>query len=251
MFAVESDPFRILQNLAETHVGAMNPTKDKIRPLTEREIEELEQTIGQSVDRDHLVYWVSEAIRDVVRLSNLPSARKYRDGLMQIAGEGRRWLRRIEEFPGASHLPKRIELDEVTSMMARFCDRVESLAEQFGTSIKRGHPRTSFGLEAFLDRMVGIAKRAKVLPSTSGRALRSQTAPRLPPAFFNFVLKALAISRDVIKTSPLPETKRKAALSTLRVQSEDALSKVIEGLRGQIGSYSESTHGLVERDTDK
>ena len=228
----------------------MEPTQDEIRPLTEHEIELLERAISHPVDRDHLVYWVAEAIRDVVRLSDLPSAREYRDALLQIAGEGRSWLRRIEEFPGASFLPKRIELNEVTSIVAKFCDSADLFAKQLGASIKRGHPRTPFALEAFLDRMIGIAKRAKVLPSTPGRALRSQTAPRLPPAFFKFVLQALATSRDVIRTSPLPEAKRKAALSILRVQSEEALSKVIEGLRGQIGSFSESAYGLVERDTE-
>jgi len=230
----------------------MDPTKDTIRPLTEHEIERLEKAIGQSVDRDHLVYWVSEAIRDVVRLSDLPSAREYRDALLQIAREGRRWLRRIKEFPDASFLPgRRIELDKVTSMVARICDSADSFAERLGTSIKRGHPRTPFALEAYLDRMIGIAKRAKVLPSTPGRALRSQTAPRLPPNFFKFVVEALAISRDVIKASPLPESKKKAAVLILRVQSEHALSKIIEGLRGQIASYGEGTHGLVEWDTDK
>jgi hypothetical protein len=189
----------------------MDPTKHKIRPLAEHEIERLEEAIDQSVDHDHLVYWVSEAIRDVVRLSDMPRPREYRDALLQIADDGRRWLRRIEEFPGANFLPGRIPLDKMTSMVARFCDSAESFAQQLGTSIKRGHPRTPFALEAFLDRMIGIAKRAKVLPSTPGRAVRSQTAPRLPPKFFIFVLEALAIARDVIKNSPLPESKKKAA----------------------------------------
>jgi hypothetical protein len=229
----------------------MDPTKDKIRPLTEHEIGRLEKAIGRSVDRDHLVYWVSEAIRDVVRLSDLPSAREYRDALLQITREGRRWLRQIEEFSGATFLPARIELNDVTGTVAGFCDSADLLAEQLGTSIKRGHPRTPFGLAAFLDCMIGIAKRAKVLPSAPSRELRSQTAPRHPPAFFEFVLVALAIARDVIKTSPLPEPKKKAAALILRVQSENALVKVIEGLRGQIGSYGEGTHGLVEWDTDK
>jgi hypothetical protein len=229
----------------------MDSSKDNIRPLTEHEIERLETAIGQPLDRDHLVYWVSEAIRDVVRLPDMPSPREYRDALLQITDDGRRWLRRIEKFPGAKYLPKRVELEEVTSVVARFCDSADSFAEQLGTSIKRGHPRTPFVLKAFLDRMIGIAKRARVPPSTPGRAVRSQTAPRLPPAFFRFVLEALAIARDVIKTSPLPESKKKAAAFILRIQSEDALSKVMVGLRGQIGSYGEGTHGLVEWDTDK
>jgi hypothetical protein len=229
----------------------MDSNKDNIRPLAEHEIELLETAIGQSLDRDYLVHWVSEAIRDVVRLSDMPSPREYRDALLQIADDGRRWLRRIHKFRGGKFLPRRIDLEEVTSVVARFCDSVDSFAEQLGTSIKRGHPRTPFALEAFLDRMIGIAKRARVLPSAPSRELRSQTAPRLPPAFFIFVLEALAIARDVIKTSPLPESKKKAAAFILRIQSEDALSKVMVGLRGQIGAYREGTHGLVEWDTDK
>ena len=232
-------------------IGTIDSSKDSIRPLTEHEIERLEKAIGRSLDRDHLVYWVSEAIRDVVRLSDMPSPRKYRDALLQIADDGRRWLRRVDKFPGAKFLPKQIELAKVTSVVAGFCDSAGSFAEQLGTSIKRGHPRTPFALEAFLNHMIGIAKRANVLPSIPGRAVRSKTAPRLPPAFFRFVLEALAIARDVIKNSPLPESKKRAAAFILRIQSDDALSKVMVGLRGQIGTYGAGTHGLVEWDTDK
>ena len=94
--------------------------------------------------------------------------------------------------------------------------------------------------------MIGIAKKAKVLPSTPGRAVRSQTAPRSPPAFFNFTIKALAIAKEVIKSSPLPDDRKKAALSILRIQSNEALSKLLEQLRGQISNYREGEHGIIE-----
>src|SRR5262249_3417903 len=97
------------------------------------------------------------------------------------------------------------------------------------------------------DRLIGIAKRANVLPSTPGRALRSQTAPREPPPFFNFVTEALEIAMDVIKSSSLPQSDVDRALVIL-TPSDSVLTKLLEQLRGLIGNYHESGIGLVEED---
>jgi hypothetical protein len=132
--------------------------------------------------------------------------------------------------------------------VAQLCDRVDSVAEEVGRSIKPGHPRTPPPLEAFLQNMIGIAKRAKVLPSTPTRYLGSK---RPPPAFFNFVAEALAIARNVIESSLLPGHQQQAALSNLRIHSKDALIKFVEGMRGRIGDYDESSHGLVEWNTKR
>jgi hypothetical protein len=66
----------------------------------------------------------------------------------------------------------------------------------------------------------------------------------------DFVQTALAISRDVIKSSPLSDGQKQAALSILRVQSEGALIKILEDLRGRIGDYRETPRGFVEWNAD-
>jgi hypothetical protein len=58
-------------------------------------------------------------------------------------------------------------------------------------------------LEAFLDPLIGIAKRAKVLPGTPSRALLAAIHSSPGPPFFGFVTKALDIAMDVIRSSPL------------------------------------------------
>jgi hypothetical protein len=219
------------------------PTESPVRALTDEEIGRLERRLGQPVDRDFLVGWVSQAIRDVVRLSQEPTARELRDSFAQIAAEGRRWIRDVEACPGVSRLSH--ELDQVKSTVARFCDQADRLANRFGTVVKRGQVRTPFALEGFISRMIGIAKTAKVYPSSEGRALRSQTAPRPPSAFFYFVVEALGIAEKVIQSSALTEDRKQAALSILDVKSRGALSKLIERLRGKISDYRESEHGLV------
>jgi hypothetical protein len=225
--------------------GSTRRSDITIRPLTEREIEQLERSLGRPVDRNLLVHWVSQSIRDVVRLRDLPTARECRDALLLVVRDGREWIQDINHCPCASLIGQKAELDELTAGMARVCDRAEFVAKEFRAAIKPGRHRARFALEAFLDRMIGIAKMAKVLPSTPGRAPRSQTAPRRPPAFFNFVKAALAIARDVIRSSPLPHGKEEA-LSVLRPQSDEALGKLLERLRGRTGNYRESERGLVE-----
>jgi hypothetical protein len=217
------------------------PTDSPVRPLTDDEIERLERRLGRPVDRDFLVHWVSQAIRDVVRFSRLPTAREHRDSLLRIIEEGRQWIQHVEACPGISFLGS--ELDELKRVVARFSDQANLLAKQFG--VKRGHPRTPVALEGFIDRMIGIAKAAKVYPSSESRALRSQTAPRPPPDFFWFTAEALEIAQDVVKSSPLAEDRKQAALSMLDVPSRGTLSKLIERLRGKISDYRDGEYGLV------
>jgi hypothetical protein len=109
--------------------------------------------------------------------------------------------------------------------------------------VKAGHPRIPIPLAAFLQNMIGIAKKAKVLPSTPSRAPTGRAART---AFLDFVQASLAISRNVIKSSPLADEQKQAALSILRVQGRDALIKILETLRGRIGDYHDSARGLVE-----
>ena len=143
-------------------------------------------------------------MQDVIRLSNQPTARECRDDLFQIVQEGRSWLNRLGACPGTTVLPPSVELGRVTATVAKFCDRIDFIAKQIDRSVGRGHPRTPFLMTAFLEKMIGIAKRARVFPSTPSRAAR--TSGRPVPAFLKFVETALAIARDVdqIVTGPRP-----------------------------------------------
>jgi len=48
----------------------MNSTSThNIRQLTEEEISRLERALGKPIERDYLVYWISTAIRELVKLS--------------------------------------------------------------------------------------------------------------------------------------------------------------------------------------
>jgi hypothetical protein len=76
---------------------------------------------------------------------------------------------------------------------------------------------------------------------------RSLTAPRPPPPFYDFVTESLEIAIEVIKSSPLPETEKQAALSILASVTDGALIKILERLRGQIRDYRESAGGLIEK----
>jgi len=118
---------------------------------------------------------------------------------------------------------------------------------QFGTFAESwsnlGQTRTPPALTAFLDNMIGIAKRAKILPSTPQRYMETR---RFPPAFFVFVEQALAVAEDVIDSSPIPDCQKHAALANFNYSSRDALIRIVETLRGQIGNYRESPHGLIE-----
>ena len=202
-----------------------------LRPLTGEEIECLAAALGKPVDRNYLAFWISQSISNAVKLSTLPSGRTCRDELMRVARQGRQWLRRIDE-----------EIDELKGKVAQFCAHAEAVARQVGGLIKRGQRPTSPALQAFLDVMIGIAKHAKVLPSTPQRYMNS----RRPPAFLEFVEEALVIAREVIDSSRMAEQQKARALASLHIYSRDALIRLLERSRGRIGSYHESAFGLVE-----
>jgi hypothetical protein len=99
-------------------------------------------------------------------------------------------------------------------------------------------------LQVFIGELIGIAKQAKVLPSTPSRAIRPK---RPPPPFFRFVDTALAVARKMVTSSPLTPDQRKSALSVFMVGGDEALVKQIEMVRGRISDYHDSPFGLIER----
>jgi hypothetical protein len=219
-----------------------------IRPLSEAELKRLESALGKPVERQFLAHWVSEATRDVARLSVLPTPQQLNIDLGRMARDGRGWLRQAAKYSAIFSPAQRSALDHLVRVATRFFDSIDVLAAQAATSTKAGRPRTPFGLLAFLDRMIGIAKKAKVPPSTPMRAIPTK---KPPPPFFQFVLEALAISRDVIRSSPFSPSQKAAALSILEINSKEALIKILEELRGRVGDYEVTPHGLVERQIRK
>ncbi len=212
-----------------------------LRAMTEQEIDRLAQALGKPIERDYLAYWVSTSISHAVRFANLPSPAQCRDGLLRLARQGRRWLDQIDDCPGKGLLEES-NLTALKAAVAQFCERAEGEAARCGQLIKPG-TRTPQELTAFPENMVGIAKKAKVLPSTPQRYMETE---RHPPSFFTFVEQALAIAGDVIKSSPIPERQKGPAVALLQYSSRNALIKIVEIVRGRIGNYRESAHGLVE-----
>jgi hypothetical protein len=219
---------------------------NEIRPLTDDEIARLETALGQPIERDYLAHWLSEAIRAFLLLMTIPPLRERRDELKRIAEQGRQWIDVVEHSRTTRLLATAFEVQQLMSLARTFCDAVGSLARQMDQSVGPGHPRTNIALDAFLDRLLGIAKRAKVRPSTPSRALLGPMDPGPVPAFYNFATAALDIAMDVIRSSPLPGTEVDAALAFLSNVSDQSLVKALERLRGRVGDYRESAAGLVE-----
>lgn len=200
---------------------------NNIRPLTEKEISRLERALGKPIERDYLVYWISTGICDLVKLST-PIVSEYRDELEEIVQQGRRWIETVNQSRSTPLLPNVLDVDQLISSVARFSDAVESLAEQSDKSVGPGRPQTHLALEAFLGRLIGSAKRAKVRPSTPSRAMVRPLNPSPGPPFYEFVTEALEIAEEVTKSSPLPQNQMDAALAVLRAPTDQALIKVLE-----------------------
>jgi hypothetical protein len=234
--------------------GNMAPANtNEIRALTEDEIARLENALGQPIERSYLVHWVSQAIQAFLLLMTLPPPRERRDDLKKIAEQGRKWIETVEQSRStpllpAVLLPAELDLEHLISSVHTFCDLVESLARQLDQAVGPGHPRTNLALDAFLDRLIGIAKRARVRPSTPNRAFLDPRYPGPVPPFYDFVSEALEIAMEVIRSSPLPRDQMDAALAMLASVTDQSLVKALEGLRGRIGNYREGTIGLVEWD---
>jgi hypothetical protein len=146
---------------------------NEIRALTDDEIARLEKALGQPIERSYLSRWVSQAIQAFLLLMTLPPPRERRDDLKKIPEQGRKWIQTVEQSRSARRLPPLVDVEHLMSLARTFCHVAESLARQLDQAVGPGHPRTTVALEAFLDRLIGIAKRAKVLPSTPSRALLS------------------------------------------------------------------------------
>jgi hypothetical protein len=217
-----------------------------LRPLRASEIEALEEALGKPIERTWLVHWVSRGIADLVMLSGLPTAKEYRDELERLARNGRQWIDQIDASFARSLILRNSSLGTLAGTVQKLCEVLKATADQRDAEIQAGR-RHAAGLDSFLDKLIGIAKRAKVLPSTPMRAIPTE-AP--PPPFFTFAVAALDLARDVINTSSLPGPQKTAALMALRVRSKEALIRRLERKRGRIGDYREGLFGLMEWKVD-
>jgi hypothetical protein len=219
---------------------------NKIRPLTDDEIARLEKALGSSIERPYLAYWMPRAIEAYLVLMTVPPPRDRRDDLKAMADRGRKWIDTVEQSTTTPLLPPALEVEQLMRSARKFCDGVDSLARQLDQAVGPGHPRKNVALEAFLKTLIGVAKRANVLPSTPSRRLLGTGDPGPAPAFFEFVNEACDVAMEVIRSSPLPKDQMDAALDALSKVTDQSLVKVLEGLRGRIGDYREATMGLVE-----
>jgi hypothetical protein len=222
------------------------PASTSTRPIATEEVERLVKALGKPIDKKSLV-WLSRSIDAVVRFSSPPTARECRDHFLKIAHDGRRWLEHIDQCPGRPLFASTEQLTFLREHVSTFCDQLALTAQKLEPVSKAGHPTTPVARMAFLDNMIGIAKRCKVLPSTPSRAPRKPGSTGRPPPFFCFVREALSVAKEVINSSSLKQDQKKAALKVLYVQSDQALGKLLEDLRGRIGGYQEGAGGgLVE-----
>jgi hypothetical protein len=235
-----------------------------LRSLTREELERLETTLGERVDRKHLEHWVSISISNAVKLSSLPSPVQARDRLTKLATEGRKWIDEVESDPIKDLLEQKVlqerkdhpdallehrtKIEELKAKMAQVCAQADSTSVEVGRFIKRGGQRsTPPALLAFLQNMIGIAKWNGIRPSTPQRDMYSKK----PPAFFTFVESGLKIAKKVIESSSIPEQQKQRALKDLRYASRDALIRTLERKRGRIGDYHASPYGGLIQDTSR
>jgi hypothetical protein len=233
------------------HLGAGSVVNGKgsdmrpvVRPLTDAEVESLEQALGNPVDRNLVAQRMSQIIGDIVRLAIQPKLPDYRDNLRRLARQGRLWLREIAEHPIQATLRGNTNLEQLQVEVTRFCDQVDVIRQLHGAGIKAGAPRRRLLLQVFIGELIGIAKRAGVPPSTPGRAVLP-TKP--PPPFYRLVKAALSIGEEIVLSSSLSERQKRAAQSVFVVDGDEALVKQIETVRGRISDYHPSPHGLLER----
>jgi hypothetical protein len=139
-------------------------SESNVRPLADSEIESLQQALGQPIDRDYLIHWMSESIGDVVRLSNLPTPRQLRTDLTRMARDGRQWIRCAREFTKLFSPAQRIRFERLEMAASHFCEGVDAFASDLANSVRSGRPQRQISLRAFIDRMIGIAKKAGVRP---------------------------------------------------------------------------------------
>ena len=114
----------------------LRETTTAFRPLKE-ELERLERALQKSVDRQYLQHWVSVAIRDVVRLSLLPTPRELRLDLVRLAREGRQWLRHAKKLSDTFFPRQRIQLDRLLPAAETFLESLDFMAAQAAASQRK------------------------------------------------------------------------------------------------------------------
>jgi hypothetical protein len=159
--------------------------------VSDEDVIALERALRKPVDRNLLVQRLSRVIRDIVRLAIQPKLQDRRPELLRIARQGRVWLREVAQCSSQSMLRGNTNFEQLKVEVTRFCDQVDVIRRQYGGTVKAGPPRRRLLLQVFIGEMIGIAKRAKVLPSTPSRAISPK---RPPPSFFEFVKTALAVA---------------------------------------------------------
>jgi hypothetical protein len=220
-----------------------DPNPLKLPRLSAKDIEALERVLGKPI-ADHKLEAVrlSRIIRDLAWLTIQPKRQDYRPQLREIARQGRTWLRTIEKFPAQPMLHDS-NVEAMKTEVTRFCDLVDILRREHGKAFRTGPPRTRLLLQVFIRQLIGIAKRARVLPSTPSRIVLPE---RPPPPFFLFVKEALAMAWRLVRSSSLTQKQQQAASAIFSVGGDEALIKQIELVRGRIGDYRDSPHGLLE-----
>lgn len=229
-----------MNDTSATDAGSDEP-KATLPDITDEDAEKLVRALGKPVDRAFLIQRVSRITHDVVRLALQPKPQDHQSDLRRLARGGRMWVRQVEKFPAQTML-RPSNLEQMKAEVTKFCDAVDVIRRQ-QSSANAGAPRRRLLLQIFIGEMIGIAKRANVLPSTPGRAIFPE---RLPPPFFQFTEEALNAARRLVLSSSLTEADIDAALLAFSVPSAEALVKQIELVRGRTGDYRATPHGLSE-----
>ncbi len=217
-----------------------------IRPMTDAEVERLEQALGKPMDRQLVRQRLSLTIRQLVHLSLQPKAPDHRPELQRLARNGRVWLREIAENPMQPVFRGNTNFEQLKVEVTEFCDRVDlGIRRRSCCRQEDGPPRRRLLLQFFIGELIGIAKRAGVYPSSPA----CEILPKRPPPFYQFVRTTLSIAKDMVQSSSLTERQKAAAQAIFVVDAETALIKQIEIVRSRISDYvpSEAGQGLVER----
>ena len=113
--------------------------KPDIHPLSKAELQRLESALGKPIERQVLAYWVSQATRDIARLSILPTPQQLNTDLRRMARDGRRWLREASESTAIFSPAQRAALDRLVEAADPFFDNINVLGRT-GSSREQGWP---------------------------------------------------------------------------------------------------------------
>jgi hypothetical protein len=211
--------------------------------LTDEDFETLERALGKTADRGWLVQRVSHIIREIVRIAIEPKPQDRRPELQRLARQGRLWLRQVTTCHADSKLLINTNFKQLEVEVNLFCDQIDAIRREYGGAVKAGPPRRRLLLQVFIGEMIGIAKLVKVLPSTPGRAI----LPHAPSPSFLWVRERGARNKSEGRAHVLVNGgRKKSALSVFSVRGDEALVNQIELVRGRIGDYRDTPHGLSE-----